>query len=104
MNPDSNPDKAKKSKSTKHHDPNWNFDPRNENWYLGKINKSGDNDLNMRYYTDGETGRYYRKGEIIPTNEPAKIVQKPFLNNSYEGEREKNFNFSVPDLLKRKKK
>jgi hypothetical protein len=58
----------------------------------------------MRYYTDGKTGRYYRRGEVIPKGEPEKTPQKPFINNSYEGERKKNFSFLLPEFLKKKKK
>lgn len=81
----------------------WNFDFRNQSYYLGKINESGDNDLDMRYYTDGKTGRYYRKGEIISDEKPL-MPEKPFINNAHEGVRKKNFTFSLPEFLKKKKK
>jgi hypothetical protein len=80
----------------------WNFDFRNQSYYLGKINESGDNDPDMRYYTDGKTGRYYRKGEIVP-DEKSLMPEKPFINNAHEGVRKKNFTFSLPEFLKKKK-
>ena len=87
-----NPYKDEDAKSLRHHATSWNFDSRNESYYLGKVNESGDNDLKMSYFTDGKTGRYYRKGEIIQREEKAQI-KEPFLNNSYEGKRKRNFSF-----------
>ncbi len=81
----------------------WNFDYRNQSYYLGKINESGNNDPDMRYYTDGVTGRYYRKGEVVPGEKPPVIAQKPFINNAHEGVRKRNFSFSLPEILKKKK-
>lgn len=104
MSHDWNPYNEKDAEPLERPAKDWNFDFRNQSYYLGKINESGDNDPNMRYYTDGVTGRYYRKGEVAPTGEPEKVAQKPFINNSYEGERKKNFSFSLPELFKKKKK
>ena len=75
--------------------PGWDFDPRNESYYLGKINETGNNDLEMRYYTDGKTDRYYRRGEIIPQEENMEINKDPFKNNSLEGKRKRNFSFRL---------
>jgi hypothetical protein len=46
----------------------------------------------MSYFTDGKTGRYYRKGEIIPKEIGTDNIE-PFRNNSYEGKRKRNFSF-----------
>ena len=87
-----NPFKKDDAESLRHHQTAWNFDERNESYYLGKINESGDTDPKMSYFTDGTTGRYYRKGEIIRKENEADNVE-PFRNNSYEGKRKKNFSF-----------
>lgn len=92
MHYDWNPFKIDDAESLRHHAKAWNFDQRNESYYLGKINESGESDLNMRYFTDGKTGRYYRKGEIIQEEENFE-VKEPFRNNSYEGKRKRNFSF-----------
>ena len=84
---------SNKTNDSGHHDKDWNFDPRNENYYLGKINESGESDSEMRYFTDGKTGRYYRKDEIIPSSETEAVVKEPFRNNSLEGKRKRNFSF-----------
>jgi hypothetical protein len=104
MSHDWNPYNDKDAEPLERPAKDWNFDFRNQSFYLGKVNENGDNDLNMRYYTDEKTGRYYRKGEIVPKAEPEKTAAKPFINNSYEGERKKNFSFSLPEFLKGKKK
>lgn len=72
---------------------NWNFDPRNENYYLGRINKSGNNDLSMSYYTDGHSDRYYRnnemkKGNNLAENDP---ISDPYKNNNFEGHKKRNY-------------
>jgi hypothetical protein len=90
MKKDSNSIKNSGTKSQ--HGSDWNFDQRNESYYLGKINETGESDDNMRYYTDGKTGRYYRKGEIIQQEENPE-VKEPFRNNSHEGKRKRNFSF-----------
>ncbi len=101
MNSDWNPyksdndNKSDNGQANKPSAPAWDFDPRNESFYLGKINDSGNNDLGMRYYTDGKTGRYYRKGEIIPQEENVEINKDPFKNNSLEGKRKRNFSFKL---------
>ncbi len=94
MHYDWNPFKIEDAESSRHHEKAWNFDERNESYYLGRINECGESDLTMRYFTDGNTGRYYRKGEIIPQEENTE-VKEPFLNNSYEVKRKRNFNFKV---------
>lgn len=95
MNSDWNPYKSDNGQANEPSAPSWDFDPRNESYYLGKINESGNNDLGMRYYTDGKTGRYYRKGEIIQQEGNVEINKEPFKNNSLEGKRKRNFSFRL---------
>lgn len=95
MHYDWNPFKIDDGESIRHHEQSWNFDQRNESYYLGKINEVGDSDSGMRYFTDGKTGRYYRKGEIIPQEETETDIKDPFRNNSYEGKRKRNFSFKL---------
>jgi hypothetical protein len=95
MNQELEKSKGDQSNDSGNHNKDWNFDPRNENYYLGKINESGDTDLNMSYFTDGKTDRYYRKGEMIQPEE-ATVVKEPFRNNSYEGKRKRNYSFRLP--------
>jgi hypothetical protein len=95
MHYDWNPFKIEDGESLRHHETAWNFDQRNENYYLGKINDSGESDSNMRYFTDGTSGRFYRKGEIIPCEEKEVVVKEPFRNNSHEGKRKRNFSFRL---------
>jgi hypothetical protein len=92
MQCDWNQFKIHDGESIRHHEKAWNFDERNESYYLGKINQAGESDPNMRYFTDGKTGRYYRKGEII-AREENQDVKEPFRNNSLEGKRKRNFSF-----------
>ncbi|MGN6533835.1 MAG: hypothetical protein ACTHK0_18990 [Ginsengibacter sp.] len=91
MHYDWNPFKIDDAEPILHHQKAWNFDPRNESYYLGRVNESRENDLNMRYFTDGKTGRYYRKGEMQQEENTA--VKEVFRNNSHEGKRTRNFNF-----------
>ncbi|MEO5908453.1 MAG: hypothetical protein ABIR50_11625 [Ginsengibacter sp.] len=75
-------------------DPNWNYDPRNESYYLGRINKSGNNDLDMRYYTDGHSDRYYRNDEMEEKNNVPDSdleIKDPYKNNDFEGHRKRNY-------------
>jgi hypothetical protein len=74
-------------------DSNWNFDPRNENYYLGRINKSGNNDLTRSYYTDNHSDRYYRNDEIQQRNNVAENYQpqRPYKNNNFEGHKKRNY-------------
>jgi lipopolysaccharide export LptBFGC system permease protein LptF len=95
MHYDWNPFKIDDGESIRHHEQSWNFDQRNESYYLGKINDAGDSDSSMRYFTDGKTGRYYRKGEIMPEEENETEIKDPFRNNSYEGKRKRNFSFNL---------
>lgn len=104
MSHDWNPYNEKDAEPLERPAKDWNFDYRNQSFYLGKIHETGDNDPNMRYYTDGVTGRYYRKGEVAPQQDPEKVAEKPFINNAHEGVRKKNFTFSLPEILKKKKK
>jgi len=75
-------------------DSNWNYDPRDQNYYLGRINKPGNNDLNMRYYTDDYSDRYYRHDELENANDrpPVYPPEPPFKNNDFYGHRKKNYN------------
>lgn len=82
------------------HDPDiyknqyWNYDPRDQNYYLGRINKSGNNDLKMRYYTDGYSDRYYRNNEVEKRNGMAENdfkIRDPYKNNDYYGHRKSNY-------------
>ena len=50
--------------SDQYHDSNWNYDPRDQNYYLGRINQSGNNDMSREYFTDNHTDRYYRRSEL----------------------------------------
>lgn len=104
MYTDWNPYKIDKHEENKSSDPGWNLDPRNESYYLGKINKPDDTDLDMRYYTDGVTGRYYRRSELIPQKENTEINKDPFKNNSLEGKRKKNFSFRFLSKSEKNKK
>lgn len=101
MHYDWNPYKDEDAEYLRRHKTSWNFDPRNESYYLGKINEAGDSDSKMSYFTDGKTGRYYRKGEIIE-GERNVDVKEPFRNNSYEGSRKKNFSFRLPGGKRKK--
>ena len=44
-----NPYEGDWHQSDEYKDSDWNYDPRDQNYYLGSINQSGNNDLNMRY-------------------------------------------------------
>lgn len=103
MSYDWNPYKDKNSLPLHHPPADWNFDFRDQSYYLGQIHEGGDNDLSMRYYTDEKTGRYYRNSEVRRKEEPAMIDEKPFLNNCYEGERKMNFSFAPPEKVEAKK-
>ena len=104
MSSDWNPYKSDNDQANETSGPAWNLDPRNESYYLGKINESGNNDLEMRYYTDGKTGRYYRRGEIIPQEGNVEINKDPFKNNALEGKRKRNFSFRLLSGSKKNKK
>jgi CRISPR/Cas system CMR-associated protein Cmr5 small subunit len=101
MHYDWNPFKIDDAESLRHHKKAWNFDQRNESYYLGKINEAGESDLKMRYFTDGKSSRYYRKGEIIRQEENLE-VKEPFRNNSNEGKRTRNFSFKLSAGEKKK--
>ena len=100
MHYDNNPYKVEDGEYLRHHETCWNFDERNENYYLGKINENGETDLKMSYFSDGKTGRYYRKGELI-TNPQNVVNVEPFKNNSYEGKRKRSFSFKLPRSRKK---
>ncbi len=70
-------------------DSNWNYDPRDENYYLGRINQSGNNDLNQRYYTDNYSDRYYRQDELEKTND--RPPEHPYKNNDFYGHKKRNY-------------
>lgn len=101
MHYDNNPYKVEDGEYLRNHETSWNFDARNENYYLGKINEDGETDLKMSYFSDGKTSRYYRKGELINNSENV-VVAEPFRNNSYEGKRKRNFSFKLPGSRRKK--
>lgn len=93
-----NPYKDDRRVSDDYKDSNWNYDPRDQNYYLGRINESGNNDMNMRYYTDG-SDRYYRHNEMEKRNDMASNdykIRNPYKNNDFEGHRKKNYSFEGP--------
>ena len=89
-----NPYKDDRRGSDIYKDSNWNFDPRNENYYLGKINKSGNNDLSRSYYTDGHSDRFYRQNEMEKRNDMSENdyqISDPYKNNNFEGHKKRNY-------------
>lgn len=93
-----NPYEGDWRESNIYEDQNWNYDPRDQNYYLGRINKSGNNDLNMRYYTDGYSDRYYHHNELEKRNGMAETYYKMgdrYKNNDFYGHRKRNYD--VPE-------
>lgn len=79
----------------------WDYDPRDENYYLGRIPPEirdyGNIDLDQRYYTDG-SDRYYRNEEIrqgrgLPPNNYQLKDSHPYKNNDFYGERKRNYSW-----------
>lgn len=90
---DWNPYQGDWRKSNNYSDSNWNYDPRDQNYYLGRINESGNNDLNERYYTDNYSDRYYRRTELEDANRPRVYPpEHPYKNNDFYGHRKRNYN------------
>lgn len=94
-----NPYKDNWHHSDQYRDSNWNYDSRDENYYLGRINESGNNDMSREYYSDGHTDRYYRRHELEKPNE---IVENdyrdrnPYKNNDFYGHRKRDYRFEGP--------
>jgi osmotically-inducible protein OsmY len=94
-----NPYKDDRRVSDEYKDSKWNFDPRDENYYLGRINESGNNDMSREYYSDGHSDRYYRRDELEKRNEMAENdykISNPFKNNDFYGHRKRNYSFEGP--------
>lgn len=75
----------------------WNFDPRDQDYYLGRINNNGNNNLDQRYYTDG-SDRYYRNEEVerrtgLPPNKDKLRDVQPYKNNNFYGHKKRNFSW-----------
>ena len=83
--------------SNQYSNSDWNFDPRDENYYLGRINNNGNIDLDQRYYTDG-SDRYYRNEEVerhmsLPPHDYKLKDDHPYKNNDFYGERKRNYSW-----------
>ena len=94
-----NPYKDNRHSSDQYRNSNWNYDPRDENYYLGRINQSGNNDMTREYYSDGYSDRYYRRNELEKRNEMAENDYKnrnPFRNNDFYGHRKRDYSFEGP--------
>ncbi len=84
-------------KSNDYRNSRWNYDPRDENYYLGRIDNSGDSDPDQRYYSDG-SDRYYRNEEVrqrieLPPGEHELKDEHAFKNNAFYGERKRNYSW-----------
>ncbi len=82
-----NPYPKKWRKPDEYRNAGWNYDPHDQNYYLGKINNFENMDLDERYYTDG-SDRYYRNEEIKRDEglQPYKNKIKdtePYKNNDF---------------------
>ncbi|MGN6530221.1 MAG: BON domain-containing protein [Ginsengibacter sp.] len=88
-----NPYKGDWHDSDIYRDSDWNYDPRDQNYYLGRINESGNNDLNQRYYTDNYSDRYYRRDELENALDrpPVYPPEYPYINNDFEGHKKRNY-------------
>lgn len=81
-----NPFKKNWRHSDEYQNSNWNFDQRDENYYLGRIDESGNNDMSREYYSDGRTDRYYRKSELENKNKALENINF-YRNNDFYGHR-----------------
>lgn len=84
-------------KSNQYENSRWNYDPRDENYYLGRINNYGNIDMDQRYYTDG-SDRYYRNEEVrqkieLPGNKYQIRNDHPYKNNDFYDERKRNYSW-----------
>lgn len=84
-------------KSDQYRNSDWNYDPRDQNYYLGKINDYENTNPDERYYTDG-SDRYYTNEEIKRHQGlqpyPRKIKDtEPYKNNDFEGHRSRNYSW-----------
>jgi hypothetical protein len=84
--------------SDQYHGSNWNYDPRDENYYLGRINEPGNEDMSREYFSDGHTHKYYRRDELEDKYKPLENYEKrnPFKNNDFYGSRKRNYSFEGP--------
>lgn len=97
---DWNPYKDDWHHSDEYKDSEWNYDPRDENYYLGRINQEQSTDLTRRYYSDGHTDRYYDNDEVKRLKEnnpmPVNYPQHPYKNNDFYGNRKRNYTLEGP--------
>lgn len=99
---DWNPYKDDWRHSDEYRDSDWDYDPRDENYYLGRINQQQETDLTRRYYSDGHSDRYYRNDEVKELKEnnpmPYKNYQPahPFKNNDFYGNKKRNYTLEGP--------
>lgn len=94
-----NPYKGNWHSSDQYRNSNWNYDPRDENYYLGRINESGNNDMSREYYSDGHSDRYYRRNELEKPNEMGENdykIRNPFKNNNFYDRRKRVYSFEGP--------
>ncbi len=81
--------------SNEYSNADWNYDPRDESYYLGRINNDGNIDMDQRYYTDG-SDRYYRNEEVdrqigLPPHKDELRNDHPYKNNDFYGARKRNY-------------
>ncbi|MGN6195925.1 MAG: BON domain-containing protein [Ginsengibacter sp.] len=94
-----NPYKDNWRSSDQYQDSNWDYDPRDQNYYLGRINQSGNNDMSREYFADDHTDRYYRRSELENkkgTMENDYQVRDPYKNNDFYGHRKRNYSYEGP--------
>lgn len=95
---DWNPYKDDWHHSDEYRDSNWDFDPRDQNYYLGRINRQQDTDLTRRYYSDGYSDRYYHNSELKENN-PMPVnnePEHPYKNNDFYGNKKRNYQSEGP--------
>ena len=97
-NYDWNPYKDEWHHSDEYKNTYWNYDPRDENYYLGKINTPQNTDMSKRYYSDGYSDRYYHNDELKQNNPAPENSQPkhPYVNNDFLGNRKRNYSFEGP--------
>ncbi|MEO8819905.1 MAG: BON domain-containing protein [Ginsengibacter sp.] len=84
-------------KSDQYKNSDWNFDPRDQSYYLGKVNNYENTDLEKRYYTDG-SDRYYSNEEIkrhegLQAHKNQIKDTDPYKNNDFYGHRSRNYSW-----------
>lgn len=92
-----NPYQGDWHESNEYRNSDWNFDPRDESYYLGRINNDRNIDMDQRYYSDG-SDRYYRNDEVqqqlgLPPNKYQLKDNHPYKNNDFYGERKRNYSW-----------